>query len=236
MGGGRHGDGSNTKVADTVVEEIRRIGKINFAISINALQSLLLSVNLMFKKWMVWFLGGKAVANYDNVLDGEKIIKTAIDAFGRVDILINNAGILRDKSFVKMTETDWGNSLFNLVSSNEYCANKNRLFFIFWFLDLIHDIHLKASMKTTKAAWPFMRKQKFGRIIMTSSNSGLYGNFGQANYSAAKMGVVGLAHTLALEGVNSNIHTNVIVPTAGSRLTEDILPPGLYLINLNLKI
>ncbi|KAJ8684258.1 hypothetical protein QAD02_020050 [Eretmocerus hayati] len=170
LGGSRHGDGSSTKVADTVVEEIRRAG-------------------------------GKAVANYDNVLDGDKIVKTAIDAFGRVDIVINNAGILRDKSFVKMSDKDW---------------------------DLIHDVHLKGSMRTTKAAWPYFREQKFGRVILTSSNSGLYGNFGQANYSAAKMGLVGLANTLAIEGVKNNIHTNVIVPTAGSRLTEDIVPPDFF--------
>ncbi|XP_001606624.1 peroxisomal multifunctional enzyme type 2 isoform X1 [Nasonia vitripennis] len=170
LGGGRHGDGSSTKIADTVVDEIRK-------------------------------LGGKAVANYNNVLDGDKIVQTAIDAFGRIDIVINNAGILRDKSFVRMSDTDW---------------------------DLIHDVHVKGSMKTTRAAWPYFRKQNFGRVILTSSNSGLYGNFGQANYSAAKLGLVGLANTLAIEGVKNNIHTNVIVPTAASRLTEDILPPEFF--------
>lgn len=92
--------------------------------------------------------------------------------------------------------------------------------------DIIQDIHLKASMRVTKAAWPYFLKQKYGKVIMTSSASGLYGNFGQANYSAAKMGVVGLANTLAIEGAKKNIFTNVIVPTAASRLTEDILPPG----------
>lgn len=94
---------------------------------------------------------------------------------------------------------------------------------------MIHNVHLKGAFKTTQAAWPYFKKQKYGRIIVTASNSGLYGNFGQANYSAAKMGLVGLANTLALEGKNANIFTNVIVPTAASRLTEDILPPGLYL-------
>jgi len=96
----------------------------------------------------------------------------------------------------------------------------------FCYLDAIHDVHLKGSMKTTQAAWPYFVKQKYGRIIFTTSNSGLYGNFGQANYSSAKLGLVGLANTLAIEGANKNIYTNVIVPTAASRLTEDILPPG----------
>nr|CAI5840992.1 unnamed protein product [Callosobruchus analis] len=145
--------------------------------------------------------GGTAVANYDSVVDGEKIIKTALDNFGKVDILINNAGILRDKSLVKMTDHDW---------------------------DLIHAVHLKGSFKTSQAAFPIFKKQGYGRIIMTSSTAGLYGNFGQSNYSAAKMGLVGLSHTIAKEGAKYNIHCNVIVPTAASRLTEDILPPDLF--------
>ncbi|PBC28546.1 Peroxisomal multifunctional enzyme type [Apis cerana cerana] len=170
LGGSRDGDGSSTKIADSVVNEIRKNG-------------------------------GRAVANYDSVLDGEKIVKTAIDAFGRIDILVNNAGILRDKSFAKMLESDW---------------------------DLIQNVHLKGAFKTTQAAWPYFVKQKYGRIIMTASNSGLYGNFGQANYSAAKMGLIGLTNTLAIEGKQKNIHTNVIIPTAASRLTEDILPPDFF--------
>lgn len=145
--------------------------------------------------------GGTAVANYNSVVDGAKIIQTALDNFGRVDVLINNAGILRDKSFARISDEDW---------------------------NIIHDVHLKGSFKTTQAAWPIFKKQKYGRIIMTSSNSGLYGNFGQANYSAAKMGLIGLNNTIAAEGKNSNIHCNVIVPTAASRLTEDILPPDVY--------
>ncbi|KAL0121934.1 hypothetical protein PUN28_007017 [Cardiocondyla obscurior] len=145
--------------------------------------------------------GGKAVANYDSVLDGAKIINTAIDAFGRIDVVVNNAGILRDVSFAKMTDAQW---------------------------DIIHNVHVKGAMKTTQAAWPYFLKQKYGRVIFTSSNSGLYGNFGQSNYSSAKMGLVGLANTLAIEGARKNIYTNVIVPTAGSRLTEDIIPPDFF--------
>lgn len=145
--------------------------------------------------------GGTAVADYNSVVDGEKIIKTALDNFGRVDILVNNAGILRDKSFAKISDADW---------------------------DLVYAVHVKGSFKTTQAAFPIFKKQGYGRIIMTCSNSGLYGNFGQANYSAAKMALVGLTNTVAIEGAKNNIYCNVIVPTAASRLTEDILPPELF--------
>jgi len=170
LGGGRHGDGSSSKAADAVVEEIKRNG-------------------------------GTAVADYNSVVDGDKIVKTALDNFGRVDVVVNNAGILRDKSFPRISDQDW---------------------------DLIHAVHLKGSFKVTQAAFPVMKKQGYGRIIMTSSNAGLCGNFGQANYSAAKMGLVGLASTVAIEGQKYNIHCNTIVPTAASRLTEDILPPELF--------
>ncbi|XP_014086031.1 peroxisomal multifunctional enzyme type 2 isoform X2 [Bactrocera oleae] len=145
--------------------------------------------------------GGTAVADYNSVVDGSKVIETAIKHFGRVDILVNNAGILRDRSIAKISDQDW---------------------------DLINAVHLKGSFKCTQAAWPYMRKQNYGRIIMTSSNSGIYGNFGQANYSAAKMGLVGLANTVAIEGQKSNIHCNVIIPTAASRMTEDVLPDILF--------
>ena len=144
--------------------------------------------------------GGEAVANYDSVEDGESIVKTAVDAFGKVDIVINNAGILRDVSFQKMTQEDW---------------------------DLIYRVHVLGAYRVTKAAWDLMRDQGFGRVVFTASAAGIYGNFGQANYSMAKLGVHGFAQTLALEGKKKNVRVNTIEPIAGSRMTETVLPKDL---------
>ncbi|TAQ90250.1 hypothetical protein B7494_g1421 [Chlorociboria aeruginascens] len=144
--------------------------------------------------------GGKAVANYDSVENGDRIIETAIQNYGRIDVLLNNAGILRDVSFKNMRDQDW---------------------------DLVIAVHVKGSYKCARAAWPYFRKQKYGRVINTASAAGLFGSFGQTNYSAAKLAMVGFTETLAKEGAKYNIHANVIAPIAASRMTETIMPPEI---------
>ena len=171
LGGARDGSGSGSAApADQVVEEIRA-------------------------------RGGEAVANYDSVATpegGENIVKTALDAYGTVDIVINNAGILRDKSFLKMDPKNW---------------------------QAVLDVHLAGAYNVTRPAFAVMKEKGYGRILLTTSAAGLYGNFGQTNYTAAKMGLVGLMNTLELEGAKYNIQVNTIAPVAASRLTEDVLPP-----------
>lgn len=146
-------------------------------------------------------LGGEAIANGSSVTDDagvRKMIDDAMNKWGRIDILIANAGILRDKSFGKMTLED---------------------------IQLVIDVHLMGSFKPIKAAWDIMKEQNYGRIVVTTSSTGLYGNFGQANYGAAKLGLVGLMNTLKIEGAKNDIRINAVCPVAATRMTEGIMPP-----------
>lgn len=169
LGGALNGTGADSTAAQQVVEEI-----------ITA--------------------GGEAVANYDSVADwagASNIIQTALDQYGRIDILINNAGIIRDKSFLKMEFDDYHQVI---------------------------SVHLHGTYYCTKAAFAVMKEQQYGRIVATASAAGLYGNFGQVNYGAAKMGIAGMMNCLAQEGARYNIRVNTIVPTAGTRLTFTVMP------------
>lgn len=147
--------------------------------------------------------GGQALANGASVTDFgavQAMVQQAMEAWGRVDILVNNAGILRDKSFSKMDLDDFR---------------------------LVMDVHLMGAVHCSKAVWPIMTAQKYGRIVMTTSSSGLYGNFGQSNYGAAKMALVGLMQTLSLEGVKNDVRVNCLAPTAATRMTEGLMPEAV---------
>ena len=169
LGGGVHGEGGSVSAAQKVVDEILAAG-------------------------------GEALANGASVTDFaavQAMVQQAVDAWGRVDVLVNNAGILRDKSFAKMDMADFRT---------------------------VVDVHLMGAAHCCKAVWPHMVAQEYGRIVMTTSSTGLYGNFGQSNYGAAKLALVGLMQTLAIEGAKHHIHVNALAPTAATRMTEGLMP------------
>lgn len=146
--------------------------------------------------------GGEAIAHGANVANPDHVadmVEKAMAQWGRVDILVNNAGILRDRTFAKMTQPDW---------------------------DAVMQVHVTGTMLCTKAVWPHMKEANYGRIVMTSSSSGLYGNIGQSNYAAAKMAVVGLMNVLHIEGAKNDIRVNTLAPGAATRMTEELLPPA----------
>ena len=170
LGGSADGSGGSSEMADKVVAEITAAG-------------------------------GEAIANGSSVTDDAGVanmVKDTMDKWGRIDVLINNAGVLRDKSFTKMEISDF---------------------------EFVVGIHLMGTIKPTKAVWPIMREQKYGRIMVTSSSSGLFGNFGQTNYGAAKLAVVGFMNTLKLEGQKDNIRINALAPVAWTRMTAELMPP-----------
>ncbi len=169
LGGAMDGSGGSSAAAEAVVAEIKA-------------------------------MGGEALANGGSVSDragAQSMVDDAMNTWGRVDVLINNAGILRDKSFSKMTLDDF---------------------------DMVVNVHLLGAAYCSHAVWPIMREQNYGRILMTTSPTGLYGNFGQTNYGAAKLGQVGLMNSLKIEGAKNNIHTNTIAPVAATRMTENLMP------------
>ena len=172
LGGSMDGSGGSSEAAESVVAEIKA-------------------------------LGGEAIASGGSVSDragAQSMVDDAMNAWGRVDVLINNAGILRDKSFSKMTLDDF---------------------------EMVVNVHLLGAAYCSHAVWPIMREQNYGRILMTTSPSGLYGNFGQTNYGAAKMGQVGLMNSMKIEGAKNNIHTNSIAPVAATRMTENLMPEAV---------
>ena len=170
LGGGPRGDGGDRAPAELVVEEVQA-------------------------------LGAEAIANADDIgsaAGGQAVIEAALEKFGRVDVVINNAGILRDAAFHKMSDDDW---------------------------ERIFAVHVRGSFNVTRAAWPHLRAAGYGRVLMTTSGAGLWGNFGQTNYSAAKLAQIGMMNTLKIEGGRYGITVNAIAPVAKSRLTETVMPP-----------